>query len=240
MVIVSRRGDYTDRAYPVLGEGMKKDDFASRLNDLAQRRPEQYHVVLNVYERIRAVDILAQPDVASRLDEVRPDFAVSLQMYLLCTCADALMKHKRKTTRSRFYGFFTDLPDAAKRSLADPFCIRRFIGGTKKERPGHEWETMNLDQRVEAITDYLYECHRNPFTHEAELCGGLSPASRERFGFDEDPLPGFWETWQHETSNEYFILGYNKNPVRVLRHVIVTGAQTYHLVPSQPKSSAAG
>jgi len=239
-VIFSRRGDYTDRVYGVLGEGMHKDELAIRLHHLEQRSPERYDVVLSVCERIKAVDILGQRDVAKKLDEVRPHFVVSLQIYLLSTCADALMKHKYQGTWKRFSGFFVDLPDPAKRALTEDFWMVRYIRGTKQVRPNHHWEQMNLDERVKEISEYHYKCHRLPFTHEADLCGGLSQSWRENLGFEEDPLPGFPETWRYQTSDDHFIFYYKVDPVRVLRTTIVTGAQTYHLMRCEPTSSAAG
>lgn len=180
------------------------NDFSRKLSSLPEET--QYYVV-NATHRLAEVDWITrrlEEDISTSGPPVVQEGLLSLQMYLLLTCADAL-GHIRVAggVGARFRKFFSNLPPEAKRNLIDNIYTWRTdlaelvnlgLRDTSTNipfYPSHQQivqfiQLLNLDKRLENIVEFLYK-RRNFYTHESKcpqlgLHPNLSVMQNQRLG----------------------------------------------------------
>lgn len=87
----------------------------------------------------------------------------ALQVYLLCTCLDALAD-KNIGVGARFTNLLCGLPQLLKNQLITSYAIIK--------EPSEElktWESLRNEERLNRVIDYLYLLRRNSFTHDAKI-----------------------------------------------------------------------
>lgn len=152
---------------------------------------DQQYYVANTTNRLAVVNWLVktlEEQAAAQTAPVVQEGALSLQMYLLTTCADALghIVSSANGVGQRFRDFFDFLSLAAKDNLIDNFLVWKadlaelqaeglVVNGTTDEtqitRPERQQivnalQNKGRDERLEAIVDFLY-ARRNLYTHES-------------------------------------------------------------------------
>lgn len=178
-----------DSDFPLLGLG-----GSNRLDDVVNGlpKPDRYYVV-NTFERLYDVAWIASEldeDVGKQVGVVGAESILSLQMYLLLTCADVLGHihlPKANGVRNRFYAFFENLSSATQQMLIEGLLVfeerlenlsqSRFANPTTDsltqpdKRRQIELPVLSLSEkeRLTAVVDFLYYARRNPYTHEAEF-----------------------------------------------------------------------
>jgi hypothetical protein len=147
----------------------------------------QYYVV-NATHRLAEVDWITrrlEEEVSSRGSPVVQEGLLSLQMYLVLTCADTLgHTHVAGGVGQRFRAFFNNLPQEAKQNLIDNIFTWRtnfveLVGlglgdaaTNKAFYPSRQQIIQSIQplcpgERLEAVVDFLY-MRRNYYTHESE------------------------------------------------------------------------
>jgi hypothetical protein len=238
-----------DSDYQIMG--CTEEQFEERVYALPE---DQRRFVLNANHRLATVYWLT-----SRLDqEVRTavhagptESLLSLQVYLLLTCADTLghIGAPGAGPGARFRGFFDELPERAKQRLTAAFAVWRTDYAEMQQvglASGSEWNTpsaqqviqryelLSADARLRTVVSLLY-ARRNWFTHEAEYpqwgyLPGLAVLQMQRLG-----RPDAGHMWGLErlqlvldvdrSRHEWwhFIYYRSVDPVADLRTVIVLG-----------------
>jgi len=150
--------------------------------------PETQYYVINTTHRLAEVDWITrklEEQIRTRSAPTVQEGMLSLQMYLLLTCADTL-GHVYITggVGQRFREFFKNLPQEAKQNLTDNIftwktdfaeLVRLGLGDANSntvsyppcQQVMHSLQSLSPDERLEAIIDFFYVL-RNYHTHESE------------------------------------------------------------------------
>lgn len=216
-----------------------------------QSLPEQtQYYVANTTHRLAEVDWLART-----LDEhvrrghgpVAQEGILSLQVYLLLTCADTLGHlYASGGVGVRFKGFFRNLPQDARQNLLDNILTWRTdvtemvnlgLGDAATQQltyPGRQQvmqilQSWSPEQRLEAIIDFLY-IRRNYYTHESEYpqLGGhpnLSVMQAQRLQAPNTATFGEYDRLQpmSDGGNIYFAYYETGDLVATIRWSVVRG-----------------
>jgi hypothetical protein len=234
--------DYTVMGYA--GHDGFNDDVYSIVGP-----PQRF--IVNATRRLADVDWLSgtlDEQVRRDCGPSGPEGLLSLQMYLLLTCADTLghISHPKYGTRGRFRGFFLGLPASAWQSLADAFLVwnpewQELLDSdlidaetgspiVAPDRIRTRVTLLSPDARHEAIIDFLYYVRRNPYTHEAEYPQlghhpNLYVLQQLRLGVESVATHGEVDRTQAvaEGSRCYFVYYGTDDPIASLRRVILMG-----------------
>lgn len=157
--------------------------------DIVRGLPEKTrNYVANTTRRLAEVHWITRKldeDVRRSRPPVAQEGLLSLQIYLLLTCADTL-GHTYDSGRvgQRFRAFFRNLPQEAKENLTDNILtwktnFAEMVGlglvdaatnaaiYPSRQQIVQSIKSLNPDERWEAVVDFLY-MRRNAYTHESE------------------------------------------------------------------------
>lgn len=222
------------------------------LDDVNSIEGPQQRFIINAAHRLADAGWLAEKldeDVSRHKGPPVVEGLLSLQLYLLLTCADTLghIDHPHDKPKERFWGFFLDLPCSAQRTLVDAFQVWRVKQQELAEMRLADPRTGNVtlpspeliksvvidhsaDIRLEAALDFLYRFRRNPYTHEAEYPQlghhpNLYVLQMLRLGVDSVATAGEYDRTQAvaEGSTYYFVYHGTNDPVASLRRVMLEG-----------------
>lgn len=172
---------------------------------------------------------------------------LSLQFYLLLTCADTMGHICSRSQRvgTRFRAFFQTLSQEAQHQLAEVFLVWRtnwdelvLLGladpqtrnATCPSRSQIEQHVRCLSdgERIDAVIGFLYYVRRNPYTHEAEYPQigwhpNLSVLQMQRLGVPNVATLGELDHIQVGVDNEkrYFVYYNTDDPIAELRWVVI-------------------
>jgi hypothetical protein len=231
---------------------MGYDDHDKFSADVMRLNETHRRFVINVTVRLADIDWLSQT-----LDEhVRqgggPPVKVgllSLQIYLLLTCADILghITVGGRKAGKRFKAFFQDLPPHAQQHLVKGYLVWKTDWGellslgladpstglvTSPQPSAIERSVRALShkKRLAAVIDFLYYICRTPYTHEGDYPGaGYHPILYvlqmhrlqvpQVVSFDE------YDRLQAAVDGEtrYFVVYNTKDPIAELRRVVLQG-----------------
>jgi hypothetical protein len=157
--------------------------------EIAQHLPPgtQYYVI-NATHRLAEVDWVTrklEEQIRTKDAPVVQEGLLSLQLYLLLTCADSLGHiYSTGDVGKRFSEFFGKLPQEAKRDLVDSIltwktdfaelvCLGLGDASTNtvvypsRQQILQAIQPLTSDKRLEAVVDFLY-FRRNHYTHQSE------------------------------------------------------------------------
>jgi len=156
---------------------------------VAQGLPAELHYyVANTTHRLAEVDWITsrlEEEVRAGNEPVAQEGLLSLQIYLLLTCADALgHTYCAGGARARFRAFFRELPQDARDKLTESLLtwktdraelVSLGLGNATtdslvyppRERVLRSVRLLSPDERLEAVVEFLY-IRRNYYTHESE------------------------------------------------------------------------
>lgn len=174
----------SDSDYQVMGTSWK--NFTAILETLS---PETQYYITNTTHRLAEVEWvtrkLEQEITRNRSAPVVQEGLLSLQMYLLLTCADTLGHlYNSGGVGQRFREFFRNLPLDAKNNLIENIYTWRTnflelvnigLGDSKTNTtfyPSYQQveqvlQTLKNEDRLEKVIDFLYY-RRNYYTHQSE------------------------------------------------------------------------
>lgn len=158
--------------------------------DVVGRLPEKTQsCVVNATHRLAEVEWLTrkqEEDVRLGNSSIVHEGLLSLQIYLLLSCADNLGHVLTKSTKvgDRFKAFFRHLPDAEKQELTSRILawktdfaelVRTGLGDPNtntavyptRQQILDAMQPLTLEERLETVIDILY-MRRNRFTHESD------------------------------------------------------------------------
>ena len=237
------RQDYGVMGYP------DHEAFFTEVNALGA---EDQKYVVNATVRLADVDWLARTLDEQVRDLRGPPLAeglLSLQRYLLLTCADALghLSAAGGHTKRRFETFFLRLPIDTQQRLVDSFLVWRTnrdeltrLGlaapeGGAVTSPAPKAvrrcaRSLVHSERLGMVIDFLYRVRRNPFTHEAGYPQAgwhpnLSVLQMRRLGVGSVATLGEWDRFQGAVHRDvYYFVYYNgDDPIAELRRVVLEG-----------------
>lgn len=87
----------------------------------------------------------------------------ALQVYLLCTCLDALADENLEVG-ARFTNLLNGLPQLLKNQLITSYA---FINEPSEQLS--TWENFRNEEKLNRVRDYLYKLRRSSFTHDAAI-----------------------------------------------------------------------
>jgi hypothetical protein len=160
----------------------------NELFEITQHLPQDTrYYVINATHRLAEVDWITrklEEQIRTKGAPVVQEGLLSLQLYLLLTCADALGHiYSTNGVGKRFREFFDKLPQEAKQKLTDNIftwktdfaeLVRLGLGDASTNTAFYPSRQQILqaiqplpDKRFEAVVDFLY-FRRNYYTHESE------------------------------------------------------------------------
>ncbi|MBZ0300609.1 MAG: hypothetical protein K8J31_12745 [Anaerolineae bacterium] len=109
-----------------------------------------------------------------------------------------------------FRKLFYELPQALKKVLLDTYLIVESSSAPwSSESVAQDWSQKENDNRLRAITDYLWEFRRNQFTH----------------GLEVNPSSSQWLSYRNQNGKQIWVLCRNEYEPWLIRTVIVTLCQ---------------
>jgi hypothetical protein len=188
----------------ILGESIHYPDIEARVNKATQ---ENKNKIFGAVSRIMVVDTIQAGKKG--LDAWKLVNLDALQVYLLCTCIDALANHAVGVEK-RFREVIKGLPKLIREELTQAYSI------ISEPDENHEtWDSFDIAEKENRVIDYLYSLRRNTFTHNAQIVPTAS-TTRGVEGLSRFIHPGVWNY------SVYFI---RKNPkygeVLLLRLVVI-------------------
>jgi hypothetical protein len=236
---------------------LAEPDFATlgcsraRFDQVLQALPETTrHYATNATHRLAEVEWITQNlerEVKTTGGPVTHEGLLSLQVYLLLTCADTLGRlYIEDGVRKRFNAFFTNLPDDAKRYLAQAVVVWEAtledLGarGLRDEAANtltypsladiqQAIQPLSAEDRMDAVIRFLF-ARRNWYTHESEypqlgLHPNLAVMHRIRLGVPHTAtLPGLDRLQLIQDAGRlYFAYYLTDDVVSALRHVMLRG-----------------
>ena len=209
----------------------------------------QYYVV-NATHRLAEVDWITrrlEEEVSNRGAPVVQEGLLSLQMYLLLTCADTLgHTHVAGGVGQRFRAFFSNLPQEARQNLIDNIFTWRTdfaelvglgLGDAatntafypSRQQIIQSIQPLSPSERLEAVVDFLY-MRRNYYTHESEYPQlghhpNLSVMQRQRLNTPNTATLGELDRLQPMFSgdNIYFTYYETDDVIATIRWSVVRG-----------------
>lgn len=216
----------------------------NELFEIVQGLPEETrYYVGNATHRLAETDWITR-----KLDEevrssrgavVAQEGLLSLQIYLLLTCADTLGHvHVAGSVRQRFRAFFRNLPQEERENLTDDILTWRTdlaelvsLGLTtfpSRQQIMQSLQPLTVNERLEAVIDYLY-WRRNHYTHESEyptlgFHPNLSVMQRQRLNVLNDTLEELDRLQKIESGDDiYFTYIETDDLIATIRWSIVRG-----------------
>lgn len=218
---------------------------------LALLPDDKQRYVVNVTHRLLEVDWLTrtlETYVVSKGSLVGHEGLLSMQVYLLLTCADALghiyVPGNKSQVDRRFKSFFEHLPLLAKSELANDILTWRtdadtlanlgLFDGNKFSHPElsvitDHLEKMTFDKRFDAIVGFLY-IRRNWYTHESDYPQlgyhpNLTVMQRQRLNIPNTVNLGYYDRLQvvDDKHGFYFTYYQTDDLVVTVRRAILRG-----------------
>lgn len=212
--------------------------------------PQTKDYVVNVTHRLAEVHWITrrlEEEVSNRRAPVAQEGLLSLQIYLLLTCADTLgHTHVAGAVGQRFRAFFSKLPEEARRNLIENIFTWRtdfseLVGlglgdaGTRKafypsrRQIVESIEPLSPSERLEAVVDFLY-MRRNWYTHESRYPQlgyhpNLSVMQRQRLNVPDTATLGERDRLQSMQSgdNIYFTYYETDDVIATIRWSVARG-----------------
>lgn len=234
-----------DNDYQIMNTPLR--DFYTVLQSLPQ---ETRNYVTNATHRLAEVAWIARTLEQAIVTGTRPlvqEGLLSLQMYLLLTCADALGHlYNSGGVGQRFREFFRMLPLDAQQNLIDGiytwktnFAALVNIGlgdlaTSKVTLPSYQQiaqvlEPLAHDERLENVVDFLY-IRRNYYTHESEYPQlgyhpNLSVMQNTRLNVPNTAILGEFDRLQpvFGENDIYFTYYRTDDPIATVRWSVVRG-----------------
>src|SRR5690349_5540547 len=156
--------------HDILGANIPEAEFHKRWAEIENSSPETTEKIAGACSRIQLIDAIQNDSRFSNpWEQIQSD---ALQVYLLCTCFDALAEKPvpSKNTKQRpevgknYYKLFTQLPNVLQRELIEMYAV---IEEPKEKLD--DWSSLKKDDRLKRVVDYLYQLRRNTFTHNAKI-----------------------------------------------------------------------
>lgn len=223
----------------------------SEFFDIVQHLPaETQYYVVNTTHRLAEVDWITrkrEEQVRTRGAPTVQEGILSLQMYLLLTCADTLGHiHSTGGVGQRFREFFKNLPQEAKQNLIDKILtwktdfaelVRLGLGNTttntafypSRQQIIEALQPLTPDERLEAVVDFLYY-RRNYYTHQSEYPQlgyhpNLSVMQGQRLNIPNTAILGEPDRLQSmfSGSNIYFTYYETDDAIATVRWSVVRG-----------------
>ena len=144
--------------YTAIGPELKRDGLDKVFKNLSGVEQEQ---IFGACSRLHLVNSLQK--TKKNLDTWALINTDALQVYLLCTCLDALAD-KKIGVGARFTNLLCGLPQLLKNQLITSYAIIK----EPSENLGM-WENFGNEERLNRVIDYLYNLRRNSFTHDAKI-----------------------------------------------------------------------
>ena len=176
--------------YRAFGFGVDSRDFASRLLKLRDTDSAMSSVLFDISDRVLFVDHLRfetgwQTEDAHRSvgDTMRfSDNLDVLEIYLLCTCVDALASCLGKDPESgltqTFVGFFQQLPEFLLDFIVDRVIL---VNGHHSRKALEKWKALDTREKVEKLAeDYWYKVRRSKYTHRSNIQNAASDGHLRR------------------------------------------------------------
>jgi hypothetical protein len=136
--------------------------------------PEIQYFITNATHRLAEVDWITcklEEQIRGRGAPVVQEGILSLQLYLLLTCADNLGHiYITDGVEKRFRKFFKELPQEAKQNLIDNIFTWKTANTTSYpscEQIRQTVQLLRFNKRLEAVVDFLFYW-RNYYTHQSE------------------------------------------------------------------------
>jgi hypothetical protein len=157
-------GEDINQIYAAIGaeiENVGLDKILEKIFDSDQSK------IFGACSRLHLVNSLQKSkktlDVRNLLDTWALVNTDALQVYLLCTCLDALAD-KNIGVGARFTNLLSGLPQVLKNSLISSYAIIN--------EPSEDltiWSGLPNEEKLNRVIDYLYSLRRNSFTHDAKI-----------------------------------------------------------------------
>jgi hypothetical protein len=227
--------------------GCSHNEFFETVQGLP--RDTQYYVV-NATHRLAEVDWITrrlEEEVSNHGGPVVQEGLLSLQMYLLLTCADTLgHTHVADGVAQRFRAFFSNLPHKARQNLTGNIFTWRTdfnelaglgLGDAATNTafyPSRQYivqsiQPLSPSERLETVVDFLY-MRRNYYTHESEYPQlghhpNLSVMQRQRLNTPNTAMLGELDRLQPMFSgdNIYFTYYETDDVIATIRWSVVHG-----------------
>jgi len=224
-----------------------RNEFFQAAQGLSAER--QYYVV-NTTHRLAEVDWITtrlEEEVRAGKEPVAQEGLLSLQIYLLLTCADTLGHiYTPGGVEKRFRAFFSNLPQDAEENLTNnvltwktDFHELRVLGlgdvatntpaYPSREEVMERIRLMSPHERLRAVVDFLY-VRRNYYTHESQYPQlghhpNLSVMQKQRLGVPNTATAGERDRLQvmFKASHIYFTYYETDDVIATIRWSIVRG-----------------
>ena len=227
-------------------------DYASFYTDVMRLKEPHQQFVINVTVRLADIDWLSRTldhRVRQGGGQRVKEGLLSLQIYLLLTCADTLGHITVDSPRAvkRFKAFFQGLPPDAQQHLVEAYLVWKTdweellsldladpsTGTVTSPHPStieRSVRALSHEKRLAAVIDFLYYIRRTRYTHEADYPeAGYHPVLyvlqmqrlqvAEVVSFDE------YDRLQAAVhgATRYFVVYDTDDPVAELRRVVLEG-----------------
>lgn len=214
--------------------------------------PERQRFVVNITHRLADVEWLTRTlddQVCRGRGAVITEGLLSLQFYLLLTCADTLghVCSAKHGVKERFRVFFETLPQEVRLRLTGHFLVwatdweelvrlgladpnTQTAVYPSREQINQQVECLSIKERLDAVMDFFYFVRRNPYTHETEYPQlgwhpNLSVLQMQRLGVPNVGSMGELDRIQATPDdNRWYFVYYNcDDPIAELRWAILRG-----------------
>jgi hypothetical protein len=170
-----------EQMYSVLGANIQYQDIENLLN---KATPENQKKIFGAVSRIMVVDTIQRGKRGlSAWELVNMD---ALQVYLLCTCIDALADHAAGVEK-RFNEVIKGLPKVIREVLTQAYVII-----IEPDENVAAWDSLAIAEKENRVIDYLYKLRRNTFTHGAQIVP-TATTTRGVVGLGLFIPPGVWD-----------------------------------------------
>jgi len=150
--------DTISQIYNLIGHEIEGDGFAKVFARLTPVEKEQ---IFGACSRIHLVNSLQS--TKKHLDSWALVNTDALQVYLLCTCLDALANRNLKVGK-RFKHLLCGLPQVLKNELINSYAVIQ-----EPSENLSDWETFSNEEKLNRVLEYIYKLRRNTFTHQAAI-----------------------------------------------------------------------
>ena len=170
-----------EQIYSVIGAEIDRDGLQ---NIFALINPLEQKQIFGACSRLHLVDSIQK--TKANYDSWALINADALQIYLLCTCLDALADQSAGVNK-RIKNLIFGLPQPLKHALITSYAIVK----EPIENIAH-WDGMSGEDRLQRVFEYIYKLRRNTFTHQAEILPSAFSV-KGLIGYTLFIPPGIWE-----------------------------------------------
>ena len=150
--------DTISQIYTVIGREIEHKSLGQVLENLTPVEKEQ---IFGACSRIHLINSIQS--TKKHLDTWALINTDSLQVYLLCTCLDALAD-KNTGVGKRFRQLLCGLPQMLKNELINSYAVIK-----EPSENLSNWEKYSNEVKLNRVFEYIYQLRRNTFTHQAAI-----------------------------------------------------------------------